>query len=304
MVKHLLIDAKNMLYRAVYTARSDSHFQKSGHHGFNIVLHFITNYFEKFKPENIHVFWDSRRDSTWRRNLVPSYKRNRSSDDEIDNALINLTEVSTAVFKQMGMRQYYQDKMEADDLIFAFCKSNYMDQIVIVSSDGDLKQIPFHYPNVRVYRPHDKGAVNDPPPVYNPAVSKCFIGDRSDNIDGYYGIGKVKAKALTEDMEARNIFFNSSKAIVKEGLEKKYVGPKRFGENLRLIDLSLCPYVLENMMYISKKQFKPVKFDLKEIRKLISKYKLRGVTADMSRYITPFRQLEVDHASSHPSRHS
>ena len=83
------------------------------------------------------------------------------------------------------------------------------------------------------------------------------------------------------------------KAIVQDRSsgQRVLVGPKRFLENLQLIDLSLCPYLLDNLEYVLGKQFKPVKFDLKAVRNLISKYKLRGVTADIPRYISPFKKL-------------
>lgn len=299
MCKHLLIDAKNMLYRAVYVAAYDKNFKKSGHHTINIVLHFLTDYLNKLKPEQIHIFWDSPRSETWRKQLAPTYKDGRGggvadkiTESEITSAINNLIEVCMSLFKNMGFRQYYKEHMEADDLIYAFCKVNHCSPIVIISSDKDLLQIIYQYPSVKIHSHLSKhGEYFEPVPTIDPVMFKCIVGDKSDNISGYYGIGPVNGKILTEDLKARNEFFKSDKAQVKVLDEIKVVGDQRLEENLRLVDLSLNPYLLDNVMYILRKQFQPVVFDLKQIHHLISKYKLRGVTADISRYVGPFKRL-------------
>lgn len=291
---HLVIDAKNLLYRAIYSARGDEQFKKSGHHPINIVLHILMYYWGKFNPEQVHIFWDSPRDNTWRRALNPSYKGNRGShDQEIVDGIASLTEVGTLLFSNLGFRQYYRSLMEADDLIYAFCKLNPKEPIVIVSSDSDLNQISFRFKNVSIYHPTKKSDRLEPRPESDPVIPKCLIGDKSDNIFGYHRVGKITAKKLTEDTEKLHKFFLSEKAIVQDYNDGsiRIDGQKRFLENLQLIDLSLCPYILENLEYVLGKQFKSVKFDLKAIYNLISKYKLRGVTADIPRYITPFKKL-------------
>lgn len=295
--EHLLIDAKNMLYRATYTALGDRRFKDSGHHPINIVLHFMHYYLDKFNPTNIHVFWDTRRDKTWRKAVLPNYKENRvdspqRSDGDVDGTIVSLTESCTALFKDMSIRQYYKEGMEADDLIYAFCRTNRSSRIIIISSDGDLKQIPFNYQNVDIHHPlNKKGSLIEDRPTTDPVMYKALRGDRSDNIDGYHGVGDIKATLLAEDVRARQLFFESPKAIIKDGDERPVVGSKRFEENLRIIDLSMCPGLAENMTYIMRKQFKPVQFNLDNIRETISKYKLRGVTADLSRYVIPFKKL-------------
>ena len=90
---------------------------------------------------------------------------------------------------------------------------------------------------------------------------KAFTGDKSDNIAGYYRVGPVTAKVLCEATTVRNEFFQSEKSRVKSGDDNITVGNQRPKENLLLIDLSLCPYLLDNMMYVSSKQFRPVRFD-------------------------------------------
>jgi 5'-3' exonuclease len=297
MHKHLLIDAKNMLYRAVYVAAYDKRFQTSGHHTVNIVLHFLSSYLNKLKPQQIHIFWDSPRSDTWRKQICPEYKEGRGGGGkvtagEVSQSVNELIEVCMQLFKNMGFRQYYRSEQEADDLIYAFCKLNSRDSAVIISSDKDLLQITYHYPYTKIHSHLSKNKnYFEPVPELDPVIQKCLVGDKSDNIDGYYRVGPVTAKILTEDAEARSEFFNSEKALAKSGGHIQVVGDQKFKENLQLVDLSLNPYLLDNIMYVSSKQFQEIKFDLKQVHQLISKYKLRGVTADISRYIGPFKKL-------------
>jgi 5'-3' exonuclease len=297
MCKHLLIDAKNMLYRAVYVAAYGKQFQKSGHHTINIVLHFLSDYLNKIKPEQIHIFWDSPRSDTWRKQIYPEYKEGRSGGgkvtaDEVSESVNELIEICTQMFKNMGFRQYYCAEQEADDLIYAFCKLNSRDPIVIISSDKDLLQISYHYPYVKIHSHLSKSTgYFELVPTSDPVIQKCLTGDKSDNIDGYYRVGPVTANVLTESAKARNEFFESDRALAKVEGHIQVVGYKKFKENLLLVDLSLNPYLLDNVMYISERQFQEIRFDLDKIRQLISKYKLRGVTADMSRYVGPFKKL-------------
>ena len=295
-MKHLLVDAKNMLYRAVFAAESDPKFAKSGHHPINIVLHFLHSWYVTFKPDQIHIFWDEERKKTWRREISESYKGHRKDKPRLEEAqdkLGSISPVCIQMFKHLGFRQYYRSRQEADDLIYAFCRMNLTDEIIIVSSDGDLKQIPYRFSNVKVCNPLSKERKIEPTPIIDPVIFKALTGDKSDNIEGYYRIGKVKATAMCKDPLVLSEFLESDKAIIKEDDEKEIVKAKRFLENLKIIDLGLCPDLAKNMLYIVKAQSRPAEFNLKEIKKLVIKRKLRGVLGDLHRYVTPFKRLGV-----------
>lgn len=284
-----------MLYRAVFTAESDQKFKASGHHPINIILHFLSYYDNLFKPDQIHVFWDAERETTWRRDLMSHYKDHRKDQERLVEAgdrTSVLAPVCIELFENMGFRQYYRQRMEADDLIYAFCRVNRQSQIIIVSSDGDMKQIPYHYNNVAVHNPFSKTRDKfEATPTIDPVMYKSLVGDKSDNVDGYYGIGKVKATAMCQDIRLMLEFVNSDKAVIKEGEIKVPVREKVLRENYKVIDLGLCPGLLDNMLYILKKQSKPATYDANNIGKLIIKRKLRGVSAAMIRYISPFKRL-------------
>lgn len=299
-VKHLLIDAKNMLYRAIFAAESDVNFTKSGHHPINVVLHFIHSWNINFKPDQIHIFWDADRKKTWRREICESYKSHRKNKPRLEEAQDKLGDLSPAcisLFKEMGFRQYYRSKQEADDLIYAFCRMNLSDEIIIVSSDGDLKQIPYRFRNVKVHNPLSKNRQIEPIPEVDPVIYKALTGDKSDNIEGYYLIGEVKATAMCKDHPALQEFLGSDKAIIKINGEKKIVNEKRFIDNLKIIDLGLCPELMQNMLYIIKTQSKPTSFNLAKIKRIVVKRKLRGVLGEIHRYISPFKKLGENNGS-------
>ena len=104
--------------------------------------------------------------------------------------------MSKQFFKCMNVRQYGRKKMEADDMIYAAAVVMHPQEIVIVSTDSDLVQIPFAFNNCKVYNP-SKDIEADVPDV-NPAVQKALMGDKSDTVDGYRGIGPKKSKVLLE----------------------------------------------------------------------------------------------------------
>lgn len=292
---HVLIDGKNMLYRAMFTARNDLRFKSKGHHSVNIVLHYTSYYLNQFRPSHVHLFWDTPRNNVWRKEILSEYKNNREdnsqSGEDTSKFLNDLTKSTMVLFNHMGIKQYYRSKMEADDLIFAFCKMNLGSKILIVSGDSDLKQIPFAFRKIDLHNPLSKKDI-EPLPEYNPIIIKSLMGDKTDNIYGYDGIGKVRSRKLASNYNKLKEFFESPKAVVKVDNQKVRVGDQKFRDNLKIIDLSLCPDLIDNMVYVAERQSQPSKFNLEKIRDTISKYKMRGVTADLDRYIMPFKILD------------
>lgn len=298
-MRHLLIDSKNMLYRAIFAGDASDRFKQSKHHPAKIVLHFLHEWRITFKPDKIHIFWDADRTDTWRREIAQEYKNHRKDKPKLNNAQDSLKKLSTVcieLFEAMGFYQYYRPKMEADDLIYAFCRSNRKDDIVIISSDGDLMQIPYLFSNVKVHNPLTKNKY-EPIPQTDPVFYKALVGDKSDNISGYHGVGKVTATKLCNDRIKQEDFFNSDKACIKEGDETIIVGNRRFKDNLKIVDLGLCPNLADNLLYILKKQAKTPQFNSEKIMSIIVKRKLRGVTAEIHRYISPFKHLGVQNGS-------
>jgi DNA polymerase-1 len=280
-VDALLLDAKNSLYRAIYAGHSDKAFMSSGHDYLVVLFRFLHRYFTLFGPSSVHVFWDTPSSRIWRKALFEDYKGGRDPnkrDFDADTELKRCTKKAMMLFQSMGFYQYQRDGIEADDLIYAFCKiySRRKDyKTVIISSDGDFVQVPYAFDNVVLYNPLNKkndGMVEIPDD--DPVEMKAFIGDNSDNVPGYYGIGPVKATRLVRDPEKKRKFLEEN-------------GTEIFYRNRRIIDLSLCPEMADNIFYVEQVLSESPSFNDGAAKKLA--YKIRGLLSEYDRIISPFK---------------
>ena len=295
MIDHLLIDGKNSIYRSVFAGHVDQRFQQLGHDYFLIFMRFIANYINKFRPKSVHLFWDAK--TSWRKNIYPEYKEHRSDQYndysfDVRGELRRQMMITIETFKQLSSRQYFNTSQEADDLIYAFVRANPESQTVIVSGDGDFKQITYRYKNVKLFNPLSSKTEFEDIPELDPILVKSFTGDKSDNISGYYGVGKVKVKPLVLDEAERAKFFASDKAFTMNNGQKTVVGDSIFKTNKQIIDLSMNPSLQENVDYVARQQLTTVSFDIEKVKTVILKYKLRGLMADISNLTLPFKNLQ------------
>lgn len=274
---HLLVDARNAIYRSIWAIKADRNEVK--YHSFTILLRQLTRWMNLFSPTSVHIFWDAPRNTVWRKKILKTYK-DRSVNPyygDISEDLKIATEVAQDFFALMNVRQYSRTAMEADDMIYAATSVLHPSESVIISSDSDMIQIPFYFSSSKQYDPGKKSVVEVP--KNNPAVQKALVGDKSDMIDGYNGIGPKKSALLLEDHKLLRKFLDDNNADI-------------FHRNLLLIDLSLCQQLLHNRMYVQKRLSEPTKFSGKEINELIIKHKVNGLLQEYSDLIPPFEQLK------------
>ena len=293
--KHICIDGKNAIYRAIFAGYYDKSFRKTGYDYFVILLRFINNYITLLQPDSINIFWDTPRSKTWRKKLVPEYKEHRGDkyqdlDIDIHQELARQIKLAILVFGNLNCRQYYVENMEADDLIYSFCTMNE-DKIAIISSDQDFRQITHKMGHVFIYNPLSKSQQIEPRPTYDIVIAKSLMGDKSDNIGGYYNVGPKKSKKMAEDKELRYKFLKSDKAIVSIDGQVKWVGDAIFKENRRIIDLSWCPALASNCEYVEAKQQTRIKYDIKKVEQAARDFKIRGLLADLTRYAKNFENI-------------
>lgn len=233
----------------------------------------------KYRPSSVHVFWDAPRSKVWRRMVLESYKDRSTSNyvEDISEDLAKTTKIANAFFKVMNVRQYSRKQMEADDLIYAATAVVHPRPSIIVSTDSDMTQIPFTFSSSIVYDPKKQEEKEIPP--FNPVFLKSLVGDKSDHIDGYYGIGPVKGTALVTNPPALENFLSEN-------------GRRTFKRNVLLIDLSVCPRLLANKLYIQKVMSSPVEFNKDAIYQLVNKYKVVGFHGEFVNLTTPFINLE------------
>jgi len=251
--RHLLVDGKNILYRAIF-ATKDSPVE--------VFFRMIVSNMQKAEADYCHVFWDCPRNETWRRKMVPTYKATR--DDKQKDPTIGETigichQALVEAVPLLGMYQYKVNELEADDLIYAFVSTYHPTETVILSSDSDLIQLPYRYYSTRQLNPDpSKGFIERP--TINPVHQKCLIGDKGDNIIGYHGIGPVKSEKLLASHKTFMEFFAKDRTT--------------FLLNLTLVDLSLCPLALRAQFAVLNGLDKSCEFDMNAARGIFAKYKM------------------------------
>lgn len=284
---HLLVDGRNVMYRAIFANQSN---KGARYHHFTVMLRFIQQWVNKFKPISVNIFWDAKKSTVWRRKLYADYKERDKTDYRFDvrDDLIVTQSAAKAMFKVMGVRQFSRKKQEADDLIFSACRILAPHPVVVVSTDQDLHQLPFRMDHVTLYEPMKDNIVEKPD--HDPVIAKALAGDKSDVIDGYFKIGPVNGQKMARSMKLR-----------REFLEDK--GRGIFLRNMLLMDLSLNPNLLANDVYVSNKFCEDPMFDKALISEAARKYKVKGLMTEYSRSVTPLK-LVLERAKENGSAHS
>lgn len=256
-MKHLLIDGRNIIYRATYAGLGDKLFMQTGTDLFVVFARFMHHYQMELRPTSIHVFWDDDKANLWRTKILPTYKGNRSQESSVSEAISRQFKVILDTYRFLGVRQYFVFGQEADDLIYAFCKAR-QDDIIIISSDKDLRQI--NAQNVSIYDPGRKLIIED---RISP-VSKALMGDKSDNIDGYHRVGPKTAENLASSQTDLDAFLNKS-------------GRQIFDRNIGLVDFSYNPSVNSNIQYVHARSLKPVQYDYAQAIGRLKHHKINGI---------------------------
>jgi 5'-3' exonuclease len=275
-IERLLVDARNLMYRAAYAALSPNCSVK---HASSSFLTNLAEYLNIFRPNHLDLFWDAPRDSVWRRQIYPRYK------DRVDSGYVadmrpelnHSIDVCTAIMKHMPVRQYARPAMEADDLIHAAvtsCRS----RCVIISTDSDMLQIPYRYQWASVYEPKKAIEITHQDVPNDPCWMKALAGDRSDSITGYDGIGPVTAgRLLTEGERMSKFLAGCDRDLLKV--------------NLTLVDLSMSPYVADNQMYTRSVMAAKVEPDRDQVIGLLKEHKLNDILLKSQQIMGAFAKL-------------
>lgn len=217
MSRPILIDGDIIAYRAasatdgrIYEVSSDdlpSYFKNKKEavafqeeHGGNIELMFfpdplsyslqiVKNYLEAIKDEwgdNLYIFLSGKR--SFRESINPHYK---SSRDGLRRP-VHLKDTKTYLIEK-HKAVLEEGKYEADDLL-AIYNERYEDA-VIVSVDKDLKQCPGTHYNPVTKVTEEVSEVEGLRNFY----TQLLIGDKTDDIEGIYGIGPKKAEKILKD---------------------------------------------------------------------------------------------------------
>ena len=241
MKKILTIDGNNLVHRVYWVANNMA--KKSENFHVYMFLNAIKSYTDIYKPDKVICVWDEKPDyrKNKRKELLEDYKGNRDADPSVHDK----NELIKEFLQHMGIPSIYPRDYEADDVI-GIIDSYFIDyEHVIVTVDRDLCQLISE--ETVVYDPIRKFEINldnfTEKLKYDPEdfiKVKAVQGDKSDNIPGLKGFGKVKIGKFLD-------------GIVRLTEEENEI----YSRNLKLVILSKDP---EEESYV-KNQLKKCSFD-------------------------------------------
>lgn len=207
MRRIVLIDGHNLLFRMFYgipaPIRNSKGIDIRGLIGFIGSLKKIV---EEFKPFSVYVVFDSETSKNSNLDIDDNYKANRVdySKVELDENPFTLLPMIKKSLDYLGIDYLEVQDYETDDFIASLVsKDNDENEYVIVSTDSDFLQLVDE--NIYLYVPRGKKSIlytreevinkyKIDPTKY--VLFKSLVGDKTDNIGGVKGIGKITAAKI------------------------------------------------------------------------------------------------------------
>ncbi|WP_349401954.1 5'-3' exonuclease H3TH domain-containing protein [Candidatus Phytoplasma solani] len=231
-MQHLvLVDGNSLLFRAYHATANNGTKLLQNKKGVytNALLSFI-KMFEKILQETqeyILVAFDTHH-PTKRHQIYSDYKKGRPATP---SELISQIPLIKQYLTLIGVKHYFQDEYEADDIIGTLAKkaSDNKIKVSIYSSDQDLLQLVDANISVYLIKKGLKVIKNYCPQTLleeyglkeNQMIDyKALVGDPSDNIKGVAGIGPKTAQRLLQTYDSLDNLLNCLEEI-KPSLKTK-----------------------------------------------------------------------------------
>ena len=245
--KVILIDGHNLLFKMFYgipsSIRNSKEKEIKGLVGF---LGSLKKIVDKFNPYSLVVIFDSETSKDSNSIIDIDYKANRrdySNVIEEENPFSQLPLIQKAL-GFLDICYLEVEKNETDDYIASIISNNQSSnyEYIIVSNDTDFIQLINDY--VFLYVLKGKNSV-----LYNQALIidkyqvlpnkyvlyKSLVGDKSDNIDGIHGIGKVIALTILKNGSIEEYVINNTNTRISKILEDNKL---KIEKNIKLITLN------------------------------------------------------------------
>lgn len=187
------------------------------------VMQYLTTY------KDVYFCEEGKGSSEIRRRIWPPYKENRKNRAENpDYKFIGeCYEKVNEFLKNFHCKILSVPLAEGDDCIYGVCKyySERGEEVRIVSNDKDLSQIMNYWDTVSQFNPIKKVMIEK---NENILLEKALVGDTSDNIKAFKGLGPKTFEKMMVDKELWN------KKMTPENLET-------LDTVLKIVDLRLYP---------------------------------------------------------------
>jgi DNA polymerase-1 len=197
----------------------------------SIFLTTLKSYVKKFGAGTIYVAWDKRLnygETNFRQELMEGdYKAQR--DNTKHQGVYDCIDIAIPMLESLGVKNMYPYNLEGDDVV-AWLAHNLDGPNMIVTADNDMFQLVDS--DNHLYYLTTKKVINPETFEKHVGVSrdaflyyKSILGDKSDNIIGLDGFGKIKSKKLAENWDQGSKDLSADQMVI-------------ISKNLELIDLS------------------------------------------------------------------
>lgn len=212
-----LIDSSIYVFKAWYIGPEKKDINGNPMHAACGFLDFVYRLLSTEKPELIAFAFDESHKTSYRKDIYPQYKANRSPAPE---SLRRQFKYCREFLKAFGVHEAANPYYEADDLIGTWAKSLQKQDIPvnIITADKDLAQLVNENDHWWEY---ERGQKLDSKALTKKFKAKphqiadqlAIAGDKSDNIPGVPGIGMSTAGKLLRRFDNLDNLFNSLSEI-------------------------------------------------------------------------------------------
>lgn len=263
----LLLDGYNLIYRARYSGMN-----KGANSTIFNFFRGIRPLVEKFNPDIAYFVLEGIPKK--RLELNPDYKGQRVYHDN-DGFNRQRKEILSILERNFPFILTRHSDYECDDIINYLANNKHKeDKVTIISSDTDFIQSINE--NCELYNPIKKMFIEKF--KYDYVSWKSLVGDKSDNIEGFRGIGNKRAVNLLLDESKLNDFLS-----IKENNEK-------FNKNSFMIAFHDLTNESQNISYTL-----PNTFDWDSLKKEFIKLEFNSIIGKdktWEKYINTFNLLE------------
>lgn len=287
----LLVDGNNILHQSFHKfekLKSTDGKPSGAIFGFFKSLHM---YIDRFQPNDVYITFDNGH-SPLRDKLLPEYKEHRQNISYDRESLFAQKAVIMKILRMLRIK-YLFDKnnstgFEGDDLLayLYFKKISKECLVTIVSSDKDFNQL-LTTDRVKIFNPRKEEYVRQTNceslfgyTPYETVDYLSLVGDSSDDIPGFPGIGPVKARKFLDK------WHSIAKYLELNADDKMKVVYER---NKQLIDLKW--FVDNHSLDLDKvlKTYTRRKINYEKFREVCIEYSFNSFMTDI--FIEPFKKL-------------
>jgi hypothetical protein len=255
----ILVDLNQVLLAGLMAQIANQKGELDEHLIRHMVLNILRNHIKKFKAEYGEVVLCCDNRKYWRKEYFPFYKANRKKNRDKSDLNWHLIFDMLAKFK-VELKENFPYKVidiegaEADDIIGVLTQHYTKDKVLIISSDGDFKQLQAIY-DVKQYNPILKKFVVSENPVME-LKEKIIKGDKGDGIPNVLSPADCFVRDLRQKPITQKIL---DKLMSESYLEQDETTKANFVRNSTLIDLTFTPKEIKEKIINSYEETKPVK---------------------------------------------